>query len=87
MSTPDPFIHMLPGLTAPAIGAYAVTPSNTTDLPKAIRAVTINVSGAISYDWEGVTYTTGVLPVGRHDFRATRIRATGTTAADITGWV
>lgn len=46
------------------------------------------VGGTLSYiGLDGVTYTTAALPVGRHDMTATRIRATGTTATGITGWV
>lgn len=72
-----------------AFGAIAVTPSNNTDLSDYIRAVTIGTAGGvIVYDgWDGVTYTTGPLPVGTYPMLARRIRATGTTATGLTGWV
>jgi hypothetical protein len=84
---PDPFANYMLSSTDPAQGGFVVTPSDTVDLPSAIRAVTINTGGVIVFDWAGVTWTTAVLPVGLHALRATRIRATGTTAADITGWI
>jgi ethanolamine utilization microcompartment shell protein EutS len=73
----------------PAIGALAVTPSNDNDLAQTIRAVTIGGAGTISFisSVDGATYTTGTLPVGTYALSASRIRATGTTATDITGWV
>jgi hypothetical protein len=83
----DRFRYDPDGLTSPAIGAYAVTPNNDADLTEAIRAITINGAGTVSYIWQGVTYTTGTLPVGTYAMRAQRIRATGTTATGITGWV
>ena len=74
--------------TQPAIGAYAVTPSDTVDLPEAIRAVTIGTAaGTISFvGLDGVTYTTGLLPIGTYPLFAARIRNTGTTATGLTGW-
>ena len=85
--TNDPFRFHTRTLEGPAIGAIAVTPSDDTDLSTSIRAVTINGAGVLVYDFEGVTYTTNTLPVGPHALRADRIRATGTTATGITGWV
>jgi hypothetical protein len=82
------FASHVPGLTAPAIGCIAVTPSDGSDLASSIRAVTINVSGTVSYvGWDGVTYTTATLPAGTYSMLAKRIRATGTTATAITGWI
>ena len=74
--------------TGPAMGAYAVTPSDTVDLPEAIRAVTIGTAaGTLSFvGLDGVTYTTGPLPIGTYPLFAARIRNTGTTAAGLTGW-
>lgn len=83
----DPWRDVTGAVTGPAIGAFAVTPNNDGDLPNNIRAVTIGGGGTISYDFRGTTWTTGPLPAGTHVFRATRIRATGTTATQITGWV
>lgn len=84
----DPFSNHEPSDTSPAIAAYAITPSDDTDLAVTIRAITINVSGTVSYisSRDGATYTTAALPTGTYALFASRIRATGTTATAITGW-
>ncbi len=87
---PDPFRSHSVGTSGPAIGAIAVTPSDSTDLSQAIRAVTIGgTGGTISFvsSRDGQIYTTGHLPIGTYAFCASRIRATGTTATSLTGWV
>ncbi|MFN4062325.1 MAG: hypothetical protein ACK4IA_16450 [Paracoccus hibiscisoli] len=84
----SPFHPSSVGTAGPAIESIVVTPSNTEDLPVAIRAVTINAPGTISWiNWTGVTCSTGPLPAGTYTMAASRIRATGTTASGITGWV
>lgn len=81
------FSAYAPGINAPAIGSYAVTPSDGADLPETIRAVTLNAGGTLSYvGLDGATYTTAALPAGTYALSASRIRATGTTATGITGW-
>lgn len=85
---PDPFDNHASGLESPALGAFAVTPSNSADLTSTIRAVTIATEGTISFiGISGATWTTGTLPAGTYALRARRIRATGTTATGITGWI
>lgn len=76
-------------ITGPAIGAFAITPNDTTDLSEEIRAITLNVGGTLSFidSVDGSTHTTGELPAGTYVLLASRIRATGTTATGITGWV
>ena len=84
----QPFSNHAIGSDGPAVGAFAVTPADGTDLSSYIRAITINGMGVLVYDgWDGVTYTTGILPVGSYPLCARRIRAAGTTATGITGWV
>lgn len=76
-------------LNSPALSAFAITPSDSTDLPAPIRALTIGTTGGtVSYIHArtGVTCTTGPLPVGQHSIWARRIWATGTTATGLTGW-
>lgn len=84
---PNPFINPQLQLTGPALGAFAVTPNDSADLASAIRAVTIGGDGTLSYVSGGLTYTTGTLPAGTYPLFAERIRATGTTATNITGWI
>lgn len=63
-------------------------PSDDADLPEAIRAVTIGTAGTLAWrGTDGASYVTATLPPGTYALGADRILATGTTAADITGWV
>lgn len=72
----------------PARGSIAVTPSDTADLASRIRQVTISGEGTIAWvDWDGVQHVTATLPAGTYPMFARRIRATGTTATGITGWI
>ena len=82
------FAETMPGVESPAIAAYSVTPSDSVDLTQPIRQVTINGSGTISYvsSIDGNTYGTNTPPVGPYPMFAKRIRSTGTTATEITGW-
>lgn len=87
---PDPFRSHTIGVSGPAIGGFAVDPSDSTDLSQAVRAITIGgAGGTISFisSRDGQAYTTGHLPIGTYPLCARRIRATGTTAAGLTGWV
>lgn len=75
-------------VNGPAVESIAISPSDNADLVTAIRAVTINSPGTISWvNWQGRICMTNNLPVGTYTMCAVRIRATGTTARDITGWV
>lgn len=88
MPNRSPFHAHSLGSAGPAVESVAVTPSDSADLPVAVRAITINTSGTISWiSWHGVTCTTATLPAGTYTMCARRIRATGTTATGITGWV
>ena len=86
----QPFSPSSVDINSPYIGAFAVTPNNDTDLPTPIRAVSFhNGNGTISFiGWDGQTYTTGTLNHGVvYRILARRIRATGTTATGLTGWI
>ncbi len=84
-----PFNHHMVGVDAPALGAFHITPSDNVDMSAEIRAVTIGgAAGVLRFvGRDGETYTTGTLPPGSYPLFARRILATGTTAADLTGWV
>ncbi|MBD9528988.1 hypothetical protein [Paracoccus sp. PAR01] len=85
---PDRFSSYAHGGNQVAAASYAITPNDGADLTETVRAVTIGGAGTISWvGVDGVIYTTGALPVGTYAMRAARIRATGTTATAITGWV
>lgn len=74
------------GMTGPATRHYAITPSDSADLPVRPRAIYCKASGDIVIrddDGTQITYTLAagdVLPI-----RAVRILATGTTAT-VVGW-
>jgi len=84
-----PFSAGSANINGPSLGPVAITPSDTVDLATPIRLITIGgVGGVISViGMDGVTYTSGVLPVGTYSCFVARVRATGTTATDITGWI
>ncbi len=76
-------------LTGPALSAFAVTKSDTADLPVPIRALTIGTAGGVvkyTHARTGAICTTGPLPIGQHSIWARRIWDTGTTATGLTGW-
>lgn len=83
----DLWKNIIGGVTAPAIGAFPVVPHNTNTLARPIRGLTIGGGGTISYEYDGVVYTTNTLMPGTYSFRADKILATGTTANNMTGWV
>jgi hypothetical protein len=75
-------------ILASATGAMAITPSDSVDLAQPVRAITIAEEGTLSFTGlNGHTYTTGTLPAGTYPVIAKRVRATGTTATGITGWI
>lgn len=83
----DRFNSYTHGPGASALGSYAITPSDSADLPETIRAVTIGGAGTLS--WladDGEVYHTAALPPGTYALKAARIMAAGTSATDITGW-
>lgn len=84
----DRYANFTRGIESSAQAAFAVTPSDTNDLPESIRAITIGTAGTLSFlGLGGAIHTTAELPAGTYAVFTTRIRATGTTATKITGWV
>lgn len=85
----DDFASQAPTIIGPAVGAFAITPHDTNDLTKNIRQLTVGTAGVVVYisSRDGQTYTTGSLPAGSYPMFASRIKNTGTTATDLTGWV
>lgn len=87
---PDPFAMQALATNGPAIGAVALTPSDSTDLAQSIRGVTIGGAGGtlcFISSRDGQTYTTASLPAGTYALTARRVLATGTTATGLTGWI
>lgn len=84
----NPFDTHEAGLNSSALGSVAITPSDSADLEKNIRAVTLGASGTLAWvNWQGETQATGTLPSGTYALMAKRILATGTTATGLTGWI
>lgn len=84
----DPFAGHAFGLASPAIGARAITPADA-DLPVALRRIRVGTAGDVSVtDRDGVTTVIANVQVGEPiDMIIHRVNATGTTAAQITGFV
>jgi hypothetical protein len=86
---PDRFQNSSPSLSGPATHGFAVTPHDTNVLSETTRALYVGAAGTLavvmasgaSVTFSGLASGT-VLPV-----RATKVMATGTTAADILGLV
>ncbi len=85
---PDHFKSTARSITSPALGAFVVSPSDSTNLASPIRAITLNAAGTLAWlNEDGVAQATALLPAGTYPLIATRILATGTTAAGLTGWI
>jgi hypothetical protein len=75
------------GLESPAASAFAVTPSDASDLPTLTRALFVGVSGnlVVTLVSDSASVTFANLSAGWHPIRARKIHATGTTAGSILG--
>lgn len=82
----DPFGSFTQGLDSPAAAAFAITPSDSTDLPFATRALNVAQTGAIAVlTIRGDTATVFVAAGSAFPIRVQRVLATGTTALGIVG--
>lgn len=78
---PDHFQGAVPGLESPFTIHFAITPSNTVNLPDRPRAVRCNVAGTAVLVDEAGTALSYTLAVGEIIAgRIIRVNATGTTA-------
>ena len=83
----DNFASRASGLGAPARGGFAVTPSDSVDLPRETRAIYVGSSGDLSLllvDGSAVTLA-GIVGGSLVPVRATRVKATDTTASLLVG--
>lgn len=72
--------------SAPAVGAFDITPNDIDDLPRIARALYIGTTGNVRIltpDDEDITFDN--VPVGTLEAQAKRVFATSTTASDIVG--
>ena len=78
---PDPFDTDYVNLTSPAVAHYAISPSDTLDLPVRPRAIYVNTTGtAALQDNDGGTVSYELQAGAVLSMRPTRVLATGTTA-------
>lgn len=82
---PAPFEIGANQITSPAMGASAITPSDSVDLVKSARGVYVGATGDLKVTLFGGSAATFVgLAAGMiHPIACTRIWATGTTATSI----
>jgi len=83
----DAFASNNTGLSSPAVGAAAVAPNDTTDLPTTSRALYVGGTGNITVTMAdgGANVQFNLVPAGVVlPIRAKRVLATGTTATLIT---
>lgn len=84
----NPFHFYSKSASGPALSSFPITPADDTDLATDIRAITLNAGGTLSWvSTDNTVQTTAALPPGTYPLLARRIRATGTTATGLTGWV
>lgn len=84
----NPFHFYSKSASGPALSSFPITPADGTDLETDIRAITLNAGGTLSWvSTDNTVQTTAALPPGTYPLLARRIRATGTTATGLTGWV
>ncbi len=84
----DPFSSQTDGASEPSRQPFAVTPSDSAELPLLPKALYVGTAGHVAL--RGADATADVVfrnvPAGSIiDVRASFVRATGTTAADIVG--
>ncbi len=72
---------------SPANGAFAITPSDTVDLPRTTRGIYVGTAGDVAVVMrDGSSATFKNVPAGDvMAIAATRVTVTGTTAADLCG--
>lgn len=73
--------------SAPAVGAFAITPSDATEF-QATRGIYVGTSGdlaVVMYDGSEVIFVSAA--VGYHPIRVTKVLSAGTTADDIVGLI
>lgn len=71
-------------ISAPAVHAAAITPSDVTDLTAPTRSIYVGTTGNMTvkmYGGETVTFT--AVPVGVFPIQALRVNATGLTAGSL----
>lgn len=82
----DEFASFTKGLTSPATRHFAITPSDTEDLPVLPRVIFCQTAGTLVVrDADGVELPYTMLAGDRLEFRGVRVLLTGTTGSYY-GW-
>jgi hypothetical protein len=85
----DRFAGREPGASGPATHGFAIVPSDGVDLPEVTRALYVGTAGALRLTLQsGAIISLAGVPGGSMlPLRVSRLHATGTTAADLAGFV
>ena len=83
----DEFLNFQTSLVSPATAAETIVPSDTDELAYATRAVYVGSGGDVAAETVGgdVILLRNTQPGVIYPLRLVRVRATGTTAADLIG--
>lgn len=76
-----------PGELGSAQDVFPITPADGADIAVETRWISVAVGGALVVDKLDGTSVTLTLPAGIFPIRAQRVRATGTTATGLVGYV
>jgi hypothetical protein len=84
----DPSGFATPALISPLLGGFAITPSDSSDLPNVTRQIRVTgASGAIAVTWfDGSSTIEPVVGGETLDWRIVRVLASGTTATGLRGY-
>lgn len=87
MPATDTFYNSNVGLGSPAVHAFAITKSDSTDLANVTRAIYVGGGGDIALVTVGGETVTlvGALVGWVYNIRATRVLSTGTSATNLVG--
>lgn len=90
MEAQNPFKFHSSGNTSPSIAIVRITPSDSADQPRVLRDIRVGAPGnVVVIDTEGNEETFANCLVGERlgPFAVARVKATGTTASALTGYV
>ncbi len=87
MPITDAYSHMSSGLSSPAVGAFAITPNDGSDLALMPRALMVATAGDVSVVMKDGSPATlpALMPGVVYPLRVKRVLATGTGAGGIVG--
>lgn len=90
MAAINPFYSLYLVQNQPALNLVEITPNDGTDLVKVVRSIYVGVGGDVCViDTAGNTVTHKEAPQGGYigPFAVARVKATGTTATNLIGYV